>query len=270
VTSVADRPVSVAPPGPRGARSGGVRLLAALPVLVALVGVALLVAGSPVVGALLVALGATFVIGGRAAGSPVRLAARVGGRPASAARDARLVNLADGLGVALGVPVPELRVLDDPAPNAIVLGSKPSSAVLVCTSGLLGLLDRMELEGLLAHELAHVKRGDLARAAVATRALGLVALAAPSGAALLARAAGTARESLADLHAVGVTRYPPGLASALEKIAAAPDARPGGLGARVARLTAGLWCAPLDEAQGAAPRIGVLTVAERAAALREL
>lgn len=257
-------------PMPRAEASAAARVIAALPVLVAAVGVALLASGMIAVGVALLLVGVAVGLLGRRIGSPERLAASVGGRAAVPAKDARLVNLAEGLGVALGVPVPELRVIDDPAPNAIALGSSPSRTVLACTTGLLDLLDRMELEGLLAHELTHVKRGDVARAASATRSLGLFAALAGGPARLLGRLAGTERESLADLQAVGVTRYPPGLASALEKIAAAPSVRPAGLDRTTARLTAALWCAPLEECRAASSRSGALTVAERAAALREL
>lgn len=246
------------------------RLVGLAPLALALVGLVLLVLGPPVAGAVLVVAGVAVTVLSWWAGSPARLAARLGGRRADPVGDARLANVAEGLCVALGLPVPELRVLDDPAPNALLLGGAPASTVLVCTTGLLALLDRMELEGLVAHELAHLKRGDVARAAAATQALGAAALVSSGAGRGVRRLAGLERESLADLRAVGATRYPPGLASALEKLAGAPSTRPGGLDRLTARLTAALWCAPLEEARAVPAAVGVLEVGERAAALREL
>ena len=84
------------------------------------------------------------------------------------------------------------------------------------------------------------------------------------------RIAGTDREALADLAAVGVTRYPPGLISALEKIAAAPTRRPACLPRGVPELTARLWLAPFDQALAEPERRGDLDLSERIDLLREL
>lgn len=246
------------------------RLAELAPLLLVLVGVALLIAGIPAGAAVLVILGVGIVVAGRQVGSPLRLAARIGGRAVDPVHEARLVNVTDSLCASLGVAQPELRVLEDPAPNAIVIGVKPSTAVLVCTTGLLSILDRLELEGLVAHELSHVKRGDLVRAVAAVRASALLALVSPASAGLVRKLAGAERESLADLRAVRATRYPPGLAAALEKLAEAPTVRPAGLDRLTARLTGALWCAPLTEELPTAAFVGVLHVDERAAALREL
>ncbi len=278
------RTVRPSGPHPRAARPkpewrgepgalAGARVAAALvvvPVLAAIGGVALLAAGAWVAGAVLLLAGGGWSLASLHFGSPRMLAERVGGRPAEAGGDARLVNLVEGACVLLGLRPPRLRILDDPAPNAVVLGPDEDAAVLVITSGLLSLLDRMELEGVVTHELAHVRRGDLVRAALATRALGLVALLTPAAARGIVRLAGPERESRADLRAAEVTRYPPGLSAALEKLAAAPNVRPSGLDAVTARLTAALWCASLDEARTGPARRGVLGVGERAAGLREL
>ena len=262
------------------AGAAATRLATAVPWVAALLGVVLLVLGAGargavavvlvVAGAVLVVAGAGAGVASRLIGSPARLAARVGGRPVDGVADAGLVSTVDGLCAVLGVREPELRVLDDTAANAIVLGAGAPTAVLVVTTGLLALLDRIELEGLVAHELAHARRGDLERASAATRALGLVALTSGAAARLVRTLAGPDRESFADLRAVNATRYPPGLASALHKIADAPVTRPGGLDTVTARLTAALWCAPLEEAVERPPRPGVLDVGERASALDEL
>lgn len=233
-------------------------------------GVVLLAVGLPAPGAVLLALGLLVVAAAAVAGAPGRLLAHLPVRPVDAVGEARLVNLVEALCVADGLPVPELRVLEDPAPNALVLGRAARDAVLVVTSGLLALLDRMELEALVAHELSHVKRGDLAPASSAIRALALLAWAWPAAALAVLRLAGSTREALADQAAVRVTRYPPALAAALDKLAAAGSTRPEGLSTAAARLTGPLWCAPLEEARPARPMLGVLDLGERAAALREL
>lgn len=233
-------------------------------------GVVLLAVGLPAPGAVLLALGLLVVAAAAVAGAPGRLLAHLPVRPVDAVGEARLVNLVEALCVADGLPVPELRVLEDPAPNAVVLGRRPGDAVLVVTSGLLGLLDRMELEAIVAHELSHAKRRDLGPAAAACRALGPLAPLWPATGRVLLRVAGATREALADQAAVRVTRYPPALASALEKLAAAGTTRPSGLSPALARLTGPLWCAPLDEARSERPLAGVLDLQERAALLREL
>ncbi len=276
----------VAPPGPsrRGAHPrpewradpgalAGSRIAAALvaaPAVVALGGAVLLALGAWAAGAVLLLAGGAWSIASLHYGSPRKLAERVGGRPAEAGGDARLVNLVEGASVLLGLRTPRIAILDDPAPNAVALGPDGERAVLVVTSGLLSLLDRIELEGVVTHELAHVRRGDLVLAASATRALGLAAALSPAAARAVLRLAGPERESRADLRAAGVTRYPPGLSAALEKLAGAPSVRPAGLDTATARLTAALWCAGLDEARSGPARRGVLGAGERAAGLREL
>jgi len=203
-------------------------------------------------------------------GSSRRLVAQLGGRTANDNRDARLINIVDGLCAGYGLSRPQLRIVDDPAPNAITLGRSSRSAVVICTAGLFDLLDRMELEGLISHELAHIKRGDLAAARAATTAVGAIAASLPHGGRLVARLAGRRRETYADLTAVSITRYPPGLVAALEKLDAAPTTRPSGLSTSLARLTGAMWCVPLTEAAPPQPVAGVLGLELRVAALREL
>ncbi len=103
-------------------------------------------------------------------------------------------------------------MIDDGAPNAFATGRSPQHASVVVTTGLLDLLDRVELEGVLAHELSHIKNDDVV---VATLAVTLVGLVTPQ---LVPSVVGHRREPSADVSAVEMTRYPPGLISALEKL----------------------------------------------------
>ncbi|HYI60870.1 MAG TPA: M48 family metalloprotease [Acidimicrobiales bacterium] len=127
-------------------------------------------------------------------------------RPADPGEHARLHNLVEGLCVASGLPKPDLYVVDDEAPNALALGRSPQRAAIVVTTGLLATMTRVELEAVLAHELSHIKHDDVQ---VAT-----LAVTAPP----LRRVVDRDRHALADIAAVEVTRYPPALVSALEKL----------------------------------------------------
>jgi heat shock protein HtpX len=179
-------------------------------------------------------------------------------KPADETEYRRYHNLVEGLVIAAGLPKPRLYVVDDPAPNAFATGRNPEHAALAVTTGLLDTMNRVELEAVLAHELAHVKNYDILVTTVAVIAVGAIALLADIGLrfafwgglsdsrrdsnnsgglgpiiALLALAllvlapfAGYAmqfamsrnREYLADASGVQLTRYPPGLISALEKL----------------------------------------------------
>jgi len=142
-------------------------------------------------------------------GGDRRLAGAVGGRLADPGGDARLCNLVEGLSTQAGVRQPELKVVDSPGLNALAAGTAPARAVVAVTSGLLAELTRIELEAVLAEALIQVRRGET---------LPLTVLAGTFGVgrryALLPD-----RETEADQAAVRLTRYPPGLMSALEKIA---------------------------------------------------
>jgi heat shock protein HtpX len=179
-------------------------------------------------------------------------------KPASETEYRRYHNLVEGLCIAAGLPKPRLYVVDDPAPNAFATGRNPKHAAVAVTTGLLEKMNRVELEGVLAHELSHVKNYDILVTTVAVIAVGAIALLADIGLrfafwgglrdsrrdsndssglggiiALLALAllvlapfAGYLmqfamsrnREYLADASGVQLTRYPPGLISALEKL----------------------------------------------------
>jgi Zn-dependent protease with chaperone function len=146
----------------------------------------------------------------------------LGGTPPNLAEvgQARLANLVESVAVAVGVPEPRLRVVDDPGPNALVTGPDPRRTTLIVTSGLLERLDRLALEAVIAQQLSIVRAGSTLRRDVAVVVLGTFGRVVP---ALRLLAAAAARDADADLTAVGVTRYPPGLLAALEAVAAGPE-----------------------------------------------
>lgn len=173
-------------------------------------------------------------------------------RPADPTTYARLHNLVEGLCIATGLPKPRIYVIDDPAPNAFATGRNPKHAAIAVTTGLLEKMNRVELEAVLAHELSHVRNYDILVSTLAVTLVGVAALLSDIGirslwfggrrrgndqagaaiallalvflvlAPIMARvmqlAVSRRRESLADVSAVEITRYPPGLISALEKL----------------------------------------------------
>jgi len=184
-------------------------------------------------------------------------------RPVEHADNPHLYNTVEGLAIAAQVPMPHIYVIDDPAPNAFATGRNPQHAALAVTTGLLEKLDNQELEGVIGHEMSHIKDYDvlfmmLVAVLVGTVALladwllrymwwggstrrrsdrdssgggagwialiGLVlAILAPLAATLIQLAVSRRREYLADAEDAVLTRYPDGLADALEKIAADPE-----------------------------------------------
>jgi heat shock protein HtpX len=178
-------------------------------------------------------------------------------KPADETEYRRYHNLVEGLCIAAGLPKPRLYVVDDPAPNAFATGRNPKHAALAVTTGLLEVMNRVELEGVIAHELSHVKNYDILVTTIAVTAVGTIALisdiglrfafwgglsgrrdnndSGPAGALiaiaslavlmlapfagyLMQMAMSRNREYLADASGVQLTRYPPGLISALEKL----------------------------------------------------
>lgn len=177
-------------------------------------------------------------------------------RPVDRDREPYIVNTVEGLAIAAGLPVPKAYVIDDPAPNAFATGRNPEHAAIAVTTGLVQKLDRQELEGVIAHELAHVKNYDTLVQTLTAVLAGTIALAsdwmlhsmwwgggrrrsneggqaqaifmlvgivlailAPIFAVLIQMAISRKREYLADANGALLTRYPPGLAGALRKIA---------------------------------------------------
>lgn len=180
-----------------------------------------------------------------------------GAQPAPRDLYPHLYNAAEGLAIAAGIPVPRLYLIGDTAPNAFATGRDPQHAAIVVTTGLLDKLDRLELEGVLAHEMAHIQNYDIRLSTVAAVLVGVIALlsdwflrsmrwgrrrgsrqsggglllllglvlalVAPLAAQLLRLAVSRNREYLADASGAMLTRYPEGLATALEKISADPE-----------------------------------------------
>ena len=221
--------------------------------LAAVAGTVLLVLVGVVLGA---AAGAGFVAL-RVRQAPTMALAGVTAVAADPVRHARLHNLTDGLCSTVGLTKPELLVVEVPSANAAALARSAADASLVVTAGLLEALDRVELEGVLAHQLRRIRDHE---AFVATRAVAFVALPglAPRVRPLLV---GVDDVFLDDRAAVDVTRYPPGLVGALGKLrdvgTDVPGANP---------HAAHLWLAPLS---GGAVG-GLPTLDDRIAALREL
>ncbi len=143
--------------------------------------------------------------------------------PLDAPGPARLANLVEAVAVAVGIPEPALLLVDDPAPNALVTGADPRRATLVVTSGLLERLDRLALEAVIAQQLSIIRAGATRRRDVAVAVLGAAGLLVPPLGRLAARTVGVAVEGGADVAAVTVTRYPPGLLAALDAVAAMPE-----------------------------------------------
>jgi heat shock protein HtpX len=186
----------------------------------------------------------------------------LGGRPADPARDARLVNLVEGLGAANGVPVPSVLVIDDPAPNALSFGLDARHATIGVTTGLLARLSRVELEGVVAREIARIKSHATRPETVAVAVLTIVGPIRPWADHVRALAVGKGGLAVADAEGVRLTRYPPGLANALEHLG--PDAA----GVRAgSSATAHLWLEP--PVRGVALDVHP-PLEERVEALREL
>jgi heat shock protein HtpX len=181
--------------------------------------------------------------------------ATVQARPATKENYFDFHTVAENMAIAAGLPMPRLYVIDDPAPNAFATGRDPQHAVICATTGLLDKLERSELEGVIAHELSHIKNYDTRLATIVAVLVGSIALVAnwvlrtrglegssrrekkgggqavffvfvilaliiaPLVAKLMQLALSRKRELLADADGALLTRYPEGLAQALEKIA---------------------------------------------------
>jgi heat shock protein HtpX len=174
-------------------------------------------------------------------------------RPVDRKENPYLANVVEGLALAAGVPPPKAYIIEDSAPNAFATGRNPENSAIVVTTGLLDKLDRLELEGVIGHEMSHIKNYDIRYATLVVVLVGTVvllsdwmgrsffygrrrggrakasggifilialvlAILAPIVAQLIRLAISRQREYLADANGALLTRYPEGLASALEKI----------------------------------------------------
>lgn len=181
-------------------------------------------------------------------------------RPVIKAQEPYLWNTVEGLSIAAGLPMPKPYIIEDSAPNAFATGRDPQHAALAVTRGLLDKLNRQELEGVIGHEMAHIQNYDIRFMTLVTVLLGTIVLLSdwmtrsmwygggrrrrsssdsgggiimliglvlvilsPIIAQLMHLALSRKREYLADSSGAMLTRYPEGLASALEKIAADPE-----------------------------------------------
>jgi heat shock protein HtpX len=232
-------------------------------------------------------------------------------KPADPEQYQRLHNLVEGLCIAGGLPKPGVYVIEDPAPNAFATGRNPQHASIAVTTGLLERMNRVELEGVLAHELSHIKNYDVLVATISVVLLGAIVIVsdlairlmwwnggrthregdrddtsnplaflgfallifAPLLGRLFQFALSRRRESLADVSAVAMTRYPPGLISALEKLEADSTVTHS-----ASRATAHLWIehpVPRDDGEGRLQKFNRLfdthpPLRERIALLQEL
>ncbi len=173
-----------------------------------------------------------------------------GARPATKQEFPKFYRTVENLSIGDGLPMPKIYVVDDPSPNAFATGRDPKHAVVVATTGLLNMMNESELEGVIAHELSHVKNYDIRLMGVVAILVGFVAILSdlfirvsffrgrdddrnngifliiaivlailsPIAAMLIQMAVSRKREFLADASGVLLTRYPEGLASALEKL----------------------------------------------------
>jgi len=178
-----------------------------------------------------------------------------GAQPADPHQFAELHNIVEALAIGDGLPKPDVYVINDPSPNAFATGTSPKHAAITATTGLLEIMNREELEGVIGHEMSHIKNYDVRLILIVSTLIGIAGLIASliwrsaffmrgndrdgnqlmivvfvAGALfglvalifgpLIRLALSRRRESLADVSGVELTRNPQGLISALQKLAA--------------------------------------------------
>ncbi|MBD3156127.1 MAG: M48 family metalloprotease [Candidatus Aenigmarchaeota archaeon] len=179
--------------------------------------------------------------------------ASVNARPATKKEHTYLVNVVEELAIAAGIPAPRIHVIESSDINAFATGRNPENGIICVTTGMIELLDRTELEGVIAHEMSHIKNYDVRFATLVAVMVGIIviiadmfrrsmffsdgrdrdrkkgggvlllvglifSILAPIFVKLVQLAISRKREYLADSSGGFLTRYPEGLASALEKI----------------------------------------------------
>ncbi len=188
-----------------------------------------------------------------------------GAKKVTPEQEPRLHNVVEGIAIAAGVPKPDVYVVPEMAPNAFATGRDPNHSSIAVTQGLLDIMDRVELEGVIGHEMSHVLDRDILIGTIVATVVGaaillseiatrswfwgggrrsnnsgggdagilslilfavgiLLLILAPLAGQLIKLSVSRNREYLADAQGVLLTRYPPGLISALQKIAGAPHA----------------------------------------------
>jgi heat shock protein HtpX len=187
--------------------------------------------------------------------------ATAGAKPIQKSDNPELFRTVENLCIGDGLPIPKIYIINDPSPNAFATGRDPQHAIVCVTTGILPLLDKSELEGVIAHELSHIKNFDIRLMGIVAVLVGFVAILAnlftnqlmwgglgrdrndrnsgnlqaifliigivlailsPIVATLIQLAVSRKRELLADASGALLTRYPEALASALEKISNDP------------------------------------------------
>lgn len=177
-------------------------------------------------------------------------------KPATREEYFDLWNMTENLAITAGLPMPKLYVIEDPAPNAFATGRNKDHAVVAVTTGLLQILDKNELEGVVAHELSHIGNRDMLLSTIIVVMVGFISIIsdfflrahifggggnrdskgggaviiigivlmilAPLAATLIRLSISRKREFMADASGALLTRYPEGLANALRKISATP------------------------------------------------
>jgi len=241
----------------RANKRRSILLIAGFVVVLALVGAAIgfLFGNGPIFTVVALLVGGLIAFGSYWKADKIALAVSRA-RPADPDEYQRLHNIVEGLCIASGLPKPGVYIVDDPAPNAFATGRNPRHAAIAVTTGLLEKLNRVELEGVVAHELSHIRNYDILISTLAVTLVGAVALlsdlairltwwnggrvardgdhgdrgnplaivgfvlliVAPLVARAMQAAISRQRETLADVSACQMTRYPPGLISALEKL----------------------------------------------------
>jgi heat shock protein HtpX len=207
-----------------------------------------MVTGAVILGALAV-IGTLFAL---MSGTSLVLAV-AGARPADGQQYAQLHNIVEEMALAAGLPKPAVYVIDDPSPNAFATGVSPNKAAITATTGLLSIMNREEIEGVISHEMSHIRNYDVRLILIVTTLIGFAALLAslawrsvlfsrPRGrdggnvvliavvvgalfsvvafivGPLIKFALSRSREELADVSGVELTRNPLGLMHALQKL----------------------------------------------------